>query len=283
MTVGLEQEQDYDWERWADGRVWHLRRGRDFLCRTATFRNAAESAARRMGRPIRIVRDKFEPTRSIWLQFADFAIPDGAPCVCGGTRLYRKHPLFARCDACGSLLLLTYAPRTDDDAFLPAPAEAPDESAQADDAGRALAGWRRFTRAEARARAEAAASARAAAKAEAVEAKARAAERREELRRAAFEDPDLRLSAFHDIHLRRVEEGIEKWERYAGYAFDDQDRSVLLILTIPLVGGRRIPLDDSPVGCQYKLRPWPLGPIDGWGDISALHRVVGDDWDIVIP
>jgi len=104
------EELGVEWERWADGRAWRLKRGRDFGdVHPELARRAAKNAARRMGKVVQTVRDRIDGERYTWVQFADYEIPLGAPCPCGGRRLYRLHTYFARCAACGAQLLLTRA------------------------------------------------------------------------------------------------------------------------------------------------------------------------------
>lgn len=97
-----------DWSRWADGRAYRLKRKRDFGdIPTAAARRAAQDAAREMGKVVQAVRDRSSPKKFIWVQFADYEIPLGAPCPCGSRRLYRLHTYFARCAECKAQLLLT--------------------------------------------------------------------------------------------------------------------------------------------------------------------------------
>jgi len=97
-----------DWERWADGRAFRLKRKRDFAdVEPGKARNAAEAAAARMGKVVLTTRDKQLPRKFVWIQFADAKIKAGEPCPkCGSTRLLRVHRLYARCPECGAFLLL---------------------------------------------------------------------------------------------------------------------------------------------------------------------------------
>lgn len=103
-------ELGVDWERFADGCAWRLKRKRDFADVDPTLAmEAAANAAERMGKAVQAVRDRHFPDRYIWVQFVDGRIRTGEPCACGSRRLLRVHPHFLRCPACGSTLLETSA------------------------------------------------------------------------------------------------------------------------------------------------------------------------------
>ncbi len=72
LQVG--DELGVEWERWADGQAWRLKR-------------------------------KQFPEKYIWLQFADGKIRAGEPCPCGSRRLLRLHTHFVKCPECGAMLL----------------------------------------------------------------------------------------------------------------------------------------------------------------------------------
>ena len=118
LEVG--DELGVDWERWADGRPWRLKRNRHFGDVDPRLAiEAAANAARRMGKAVQAVRDRHFPDKAIWVQFADGRIATGSPCHCGSRRLYRLHPRFLRCEACDSTLLEV---ANDVDEFEPQPA-----------------------------------------------------------------------------------------------------------------------------------------------------------------
>jgi hypothetical protein len=101
------------WERWSDGRPHRLKRNRDFGdLDLELVREAAKNAAARMGKGVLALEDKMGPksqrrSKYLWVQFADHEIRVGEPCKCGGRRLVRIHPSFARCTRCGAQLLLS--------------------------------------------------------------------------------------------------------------------------------------------------------------------------------
>jgi hypothetical protein len=111
-----QDELGVDWERWADGRAWRLKRKRHFGdVDPSMAMEAAANAARRMGKAVQTTRDRMFPEKCIWVQFADGRIRTGDPCECGSRRLYRLHPNFLRCPQCHRFLLETES--TDDDEF----------------------------------------------------------------------------------------------------------------------------------------------------------------------
>jgi hypothetical protein len=99
------------WEQMADGRLWRLKAGKhyprgggDAICREA------ETAAKRMDKRVKTLRDEFGKFQFVWVQFAQHGIPVGAACPeCGGARILRDHEKFGRCAACGATLFLTGA------------------------------------------------------------------------------------------------------------------------------------------------------------------------------
>ena len=111
-----QDELGVDWERWADGRAWRLKRNRHYGDVDPTMAmEAAANAARRMGKAVQTTRDRMFPEKAIWVQFADGRIRTGDPCECGSRRLYRLHPNFLRCPQCHKLLLESDS--TDDGEF----------------------------------------------------------------------------------------------------------------------------------------------------------------------
>ena len=100
------------WERWSDGLPHRLRRNRDFPdIEPELVREAAKVAARRMGMGVQAAIDRMSvrkgaPSKALWVQFTDHEIRLGDPCKCGGRRIVRIHPSFARCDSCGASLVL---------------------------------------------------------------------------------------------------------------------------------------------------------------------------------
>jgi hypothetical protein len=90
------------WEKLADGRLWRLKRGRQFRGDVRLVTAEAVQVAHDTGRGVRVVRDELGKHQYLWLQFADQAIPLGAPCRCGSRRILRTHEHFGRCPACGA-------------------------------------------------------------------------------------------------------------------------------------------------------------------------------------
>jgi hypothetical protein len=99
------------WEKWADGMPHRLRRTKEFGDYPPELvRRAAKVAAARLGKGVQATLDrpmrKGLPPRAIWVLFTDHEVRLGDPCKCGGRRLVRVHPQFARCTSCGAKLLL---------------------------------------------------------------------------------------------------------------------------------------------------------------------------------
>ena len=98
------------WEQWSDGLPHRLKRKRDFGdVDPELVREAAKNAAKRMGKVVQALPDKMtvkSAEKYVWIQFADYEVRVGDPCKCGGRRLLRVHPFFARCTECGAELLL---------------------------------------------------------------------------------------------------------------------------------------------------------------------------------
>jgi uncharacterized protein YbaR (Trm112 family) len=104
----IGDELGVDWERWADGRPFRLKRKRHYPdADPAVVRADAAAAAKRMGKVVVTVRDRFDPRKYIWVQFADYRVGPGQPCPCGSRRLLRVHVNFLRCPECKAQLLLS--------------------------------------------------------------------------------------------------------------------------------------------------------------------------------
>jgi DNA-directed RNA polymerase subunit RPC12/RpoP len=106
-TLEAGDELGVDWERWANGQAWRLKRKRDFGdVDPSIAMEAAGNAADRMGKAVLSVRDRHFPKKYVWVQFADDRIRAGNPCPCGSRRLLGLHPNFVRCPECGAMLLV---------------------------------------------------------------------------------------------------------------------------------------------------------------------------------
>jgi hypothetical protein len=104
LEVG--DELGVEWERWADGQAWRLKRKRDFGdVDPGLAIEAAKNAAARMGRGVKAIRDRQFPEKYVWVQFADGKLRAGEPCPCGSRRLLRLHTHFVKCPECGLMHL----------------------------------------------------------------------------------------------------------------------------------------------------------------------------------
>ncbi len=91
------------WESLADGRLHRLKRGKHFRGELRAFGQVAALEAERLGKAVRSMRDEFGKLQYMWVQFADYQIPVGAPCPrCGSLRLLRTHEFYGRCPRCAS-------------------------------------------------------------------------------------------------------------------------------------------------------------------------------------
>ncbi|HZT46153.1 MAG TPA: hypothetical protein VFA24_08245 [Gaiellaceae bacterium] len=119
----LPEDLGVDWSRWSDGRAYRLKKKKHFPnVEPGHARRACEAAARRMGKVARTTRDKMMPDKLIWVQFADFEIPEGQPCLrCGSRRIWRLHADFARCPSCHAQMILAQKGLDDVDEDGPAP------------------------------------------------------------------------------------------------------------------------------------------------------------------
>lgn len=102
-----ETADPLQWEQWADGRVWRLKRGKHYQASAKPIEQRALEGAARMGKAVRTYLEPVGKREYLWLQFADYQIDLYDPCPqCGGTEMVRLHQLFARCETCDSVLLL---------------------------------------------------------------------------------------------------------------------------------------------------------------------------------
>ena len=101
-----------DWERWADGRAFRLKRKRHFAdVDPSHVATAATEVAAEMGKAVLTSRDRLVPDKYVWVQFADGQAGPGRPCPrCGSRQLLRLHANFLRCSQCHAQLLFTDEP-----------------------------------------------------------------------------------------------------------------------------------------------------------------------------
>lgn len=93
------------WEGLADGEVHRLKRDKHFRGGARQLKDVAQQQAALLGRACRALPDELGRNQYLWVQFADFQIPLGAPCPrCGGLRQQREHVAFGRCLTCGATL-----------------------------------------------------------------------------------------------------------------------------------------------------------------------------------
>jgi len=91
------------WDALADGRVHRLKRGKHFRGDVRLLAKLAALEAERLGKAVRSMRDEFGKLQYLWVQFADYQIPVGAPCPhCGATTVLRMHEFYGRCSRCPS-------------------------------------------------------------------------------------------------------------------------------------------------------------------------------------
>lgn len=100
-----------DWRTLVSGRPWRLRRFRDFSDDVPTFVQSVRRVAEEMGKGVVVVPDRLDPTRYVWLQFADGEIVLGDPCRCGSLRFERLAATLLRCRECESTFVQRQPPR----------------------------------------------------------------------------------------------------------------------------------------------------------------------------
>jgi hypothetical protein len=79
------------------------------------MRTEGRIAAREMGKVVIFTKDAANPTRFVWVQFADALLPLGQPCPrCDCRHLVQLNAEFARCSECGALLVIQRLPDAED-------------------------------------------------------------------------------------------------------------------------------------------------------------------------
>jgi hypothetical protein len=94
------------WERFADGHVHRLKRGKHYRGEIQDVKAEAEAAAAVMGKHAVVVKDPMGHHYFLWVQFVDGEISMGDPCPCGHRTLVRVHKAYVRCPACDAVLRL---------------------------------------------------------------------------------------------------------------------------------------------------------------------------------
>lgn len=107
------------WDDWADGRIWRLERGRDFLRSPQAVEEAARNAAARLDKAARTVRETRGSKLFVWVQFADYSIEPGESCPCGSDQLGRVNDEIAMCGSCGSSLVVAKSKQKGEALFTP--------------------------------------------------------------------------------------------------------------------------------------------------------------------
>ena len=108
LPVTSLDELTLPWERWMDGRIHRLKRGKEFSGEVSAVLEEARLAARLTGRGVLQLREQMGPRyQYAWVQFTDYSVLIGDPCRCGGRKLARLHANLARCRRCGKTLMLT--------------------------------------------------------------------------------------------------------------------------------------------------------------------------------
>jgi hypothetical protein len=120
VALDSQDELGLPWDELADGRVHRLIRGRDFVRGPDVVEQAAENAARRLGRVVRTFKETRWGVVYFWVQFVDHEVVIGEPCPCGSTGLEQVNVYFAECASCGATVALVRPRRerpVDEDAF----------------------------------------------------------------------------------------------------------------------------------------------------------------------
>jgi hypothetical protein len=100
------------WDEWADGRPARIARGRDFYQPISVLQKAAQNAAQRLGRAVRVIPQIRVDREYAWVQFADHEVTIGDPCPgCESLDVRRINALLAECDRCKASLILVVPKR----------------------------------------------------------------------------------------------------------------------------------------------------------------------------
>lgn len=294
--------EPFRWEDLTDGLPRRLVRGKHFDPHPTDLQDEAREAAARLGKVPRTIIDKTSPERVVWVQFADAEISEGSPCFCGGSRLRRLNGAYARCESCGSLLIVQPAP---EERNAIEETQQPEEQASPEP-GEPSSTTQRTNPEKA---------ARAAAKREAIEDPKRhevqadaaepeepspAKEKRAPEEREATEKTQrpgnqdgaakpvmpspkrLRpkpvkakrpvvssLEHYSDVHLKQYEAWPRR-RRYRGHGVLPDGRPVLLLVDVPIEEGEMLPERLESIDRPHRVASFPIDPFGSAIDLDAL-------------
>lgn len=248
------------WEKIADGRPWRLKHRKHFSATPRAFQAEVLAAAARMGKAVRTRRDEFGRHNYLWVQFADYEVPLGAPCRCGNTALLRSHEFFGRCPACGAKLIFD----------VPRDELTPEQIAQAQADAAAMGEAHPDPPATLIPRPPSVQIAEPQGHGnDTASEQATHAEPEPESIRPGPVVKQTRLDEFYDVELEcyKWKEGSERW---AGHGVDAKGRPMLLLIDYPLdEDGQRIEDPERPGEPLHGLAAWPVAP---FRDIIEIER-----------
>jgi hypothetical protein len=95
------------WDELADGRPYRLTKGRDFFRSPRAVEEAAQNAARRIGKVASVTQEFRSKKTFVWVQFADYQTELGQPCPgCGSFDLRAVNRRHTHCSSCESTVIL---------------------------------------------------------------------------------------------------------------------------------------------------------------------------------
>src|SRR5437016_4311996 len=95
------------WDELADGRPYRLTKGKDFFRSPRAVEEAAQNAARRIGRVASVSHEFRNKKTFVWVQFVDYQTELGQPCpACGSFDLRAVNRQHTDCASCGSTVIL---------------------------------------------------------------------------------------------------------------------------------------------------------------------------------
>ncbi len=260
------------WDDYADGRVYRLAKGTDFVCSSLAAREAAENAAERLGKVVRTRTDVFRKKIFVWVQFADNQIDDGEPCPCGSTNMPLVNENLALCQACGALNVIFRSKRdrtAEEREVLPGKGDEllefllgipPGKPEQASGKGGGAKGKGR-----AAGKADGAGPAEANIAGTAQNGKSASGKKAARAQRGR-----PRLADFSDVELFSYSSS-EHTETLCGYGVDGEGRRTLLLVEYPLRDGRRVEDPEAPTGFAHEVRAIDAEPFAAALDLEALR------------